>query len=189
MRRKTTGRRGNPKRKRRDAGGRRAKGSTRKASSRKPARKAPATEPSSARSREEAFRRFVASRGLRFTRQRQRIAEAFLRAGTHLAVEELYARVKRAEPRVGFATVYRTVKLLKESGLAAERHFGDRLSRYESRLRDEHCHLICTVCQGIFELEDKRLHALAREIARRRGFIVDQEKVEFYGTCRECRGK
>src|ERR1700733_10516157 len=86
-------------------------------------------------------------KGLRSTDQRRLIVETFFRSPNHVSIEELLAQVRRQDPKVGYATVYRTLKLLAECDIANERRFGDGLTRYE--LADEashHDHLICLDC-------------------------------------------
>ena len=86
----------------------------------------------SVRARMRTFEQALRERGLRSTSQRDDIARVFFGAERHLSIEELYTAVKKVNPRVGYATVYRTLKLLKECDLAAERHFDDGQARFEA---------------------------------------------------------
>jgi Fur family ferric uptake transcriptional regulator len=135
-----------------------------------------------------ALRDFVASRGLKFTRQRELIAEVFFRSGGHLKVEDLLERAREVDPQVSLATVYRTMKLLTECGLAAPHRFGDRHTRYEPAEGDDehHDHLICTGCRRIVEFYDPRIEALQEQVAADNGFKVTSHRMELYGLCREC---
>ena len=91
-------------------------------------------------------------------------------------------------PRVGYATVYRTLKLLKECGLAAERHFDDGQARYETVEEEEqHDHIICERCGKIVEFASEELERLQDQIARILGFVVARHKMELYGMCADCR--
>lgn len=129
----------------------------------------------------------MARQGLRSTAQRRLITELFFRANGHLSIDDLLARVRRKDPRVGYATVYRTLKLLVECELAAERHFGDGRTRFE--IRDEaehHDHLICLSCGRIVEFEDERIELMQEQVAERHGFSVSSHKHELYGVCAEC---
>src|SRR6478752_10307061 len=129
-------------------------------------------------------------RGLRKTEQREVIVETFFKAPHHISIEELLAQVRQKDPRVGYATVYRTLKLLTECGVAFERKFGDGLTRYE--LADEsshHDHLICTSCSKIIEFEEPKIEELQETIAARYDFELLSHKHEMYGTCAECRAK
>ena len=133
----------------------------------------------------------LARLGRRHSRQRAAIARAFFSMGGHVAVEALAARVREAEPRVSVATVYRTMKLLADGGLAVSRDFGDGRVRYEpaaARRHRDHDHLVCTGCGAIVEFESHRVEVLQRRLAHRHGFEVERRHVELYGRCARCRG-
>jgi len=130
---------------------------------------------------------FMAKKRLRSTSQRRLIVERFLACGSHVTIEELLADVRAFDRGIGYATVYRTLKLLAESGVASERRFGDGLSRYEiAEDDDHHDHLICTSCGKITEFEEPRIEALQEQVAARHGFRVASHKHELYGVCAEC---
>jgi Fur family transcriptional regulator, ferric uptake regulator len=131
---------------------------------------------------------YIAAKGLKHSRQRDRIAETFFAMGGHVSVEELVARVRRIDPRISVATVYRTMRLLSDCGLAIPRHFGGGQTRYEAAAgREHHDHLICTVCGEIFEFANEKIETLQELIARRHGFEVESHKLELYGRCVRCR--
>jgi Fur family ferric uptake transcriptional regulator len=137
--------------------------------------------------RERIFEQFIANQGLKSTRQRLLILETFFGLDGHLSVEELWARVRQVEHRVSVATVYRTMKLLAESGLAHARNFGDGQTRYEAAVgRDHHDHLICTKCGTIIEFENDQIERMQEQVARKHGFTVASHKMELYGLCRAC---
>lgn len=126
--------------------------------------------------------------GLRSTSQRRTVTDVFFRSSGHLSIEELLGLVRERDPKIGYATVYRTLKLLKDSGLAYERHFGDGVSRYEIAVEDEHHdHLICLECGTIVEFENEKIEALQDEIAARHGFKLKRHIHELYGICGDCR--
>ncbi len=143
----------------------------------------------SVRARMRRFEQALRERGLKSTAQRDDIARVFFGAEGHLSVEELYAAVKRVNPRVGYATVYRTLKLLKECSLAAERHFDDGQARYEPVEDDQqhHDHVICERCGKIVEFASEELERLQERIGRFLGFVVGRHRMELYGICAECR--
>ena len=135
----------------------------------------------------DRLQRYLSQKGLKSTRQRSLIVDAFLGAGGHLDVDQLLARVRQTDPRVSAATVYRTMKLLTECGLAHAQRFGDGHTRYESAYnRDHHDHLICTSCGAIVEFENDRIEVLQEAVARRHGFAVTNHKLELYGLCQKC---
>lgn len=134
------------------------------------------------------LRQWLKEKGLKSTSQRDDIAQVFFASSRHISVEELYAEVRKINPRVGYATVYRTMKLLKECELAAERHFADGEARFEN-IKEEghHDHLLCDRCGKIVEFTHPQIEKLQEIIARRLGFVVTNHKMEIYGICRECR--
>lgn len=132
---------------------------------------------------------YLASRGLKHSRQRERIAEIFFGLEGHVSVEELLAHARREDSRVSPATVYRTMKLLAEGGLATAREFGDGQTRYEVATgRSHHDHLVCVRCGAIEEFEEPDIEALQGAVAARHGFEVSHHRLELYGRCRRCRG-
>ena len=138
----------------------------------------------------EMLQSHMERRGLRSTDQRKLIVESFFKSPNHISIEELLAQVRQQDPKVGYATVYRTLKLLTECGVAFERKFGDGLTRYE--LADEashHDHLICTSCSKIIEFEEPKIEELQETIATRYGFELLSHKHEMYGTCADCQAK
>ncbi len=96
--------------------------------------------------------KYMLEQGLRSTSQRRIVTDTFFDSNEHLSIEELLALVRETDPKIGYATVYRTLKMLKEGGLAYERHFGDGVARYEVAIEDDHHdHLICLDCDEVFE--------------------------------------
>jgi len=133
---------------------------------------------------------YMDKKGLRSTDQRKLIVETFFHASNHVSIEELLAQVRAKDPRVGYATVYRTLKLLTECGVANERRFGDGLTRYE--LADDtshHDHLICLECGDITEFEEPRIEELQEKIAAKYGFDLRSHKHELYGLCAKCQAQ
>ncbi|HJL42239.1 MAG TPA: transcriptional repressor [Myxococcales bacterium LLY-WYZ-16_1] len=133
----------------------------------------------------ETLRDYVAKHGLKFTRQRELISEVFFKSGGHLKVEDLLERVREVDPQVSLATVYRTMKLLTECGLAEPHRFGDGHTRYEPTEGDDehHDHIICSDCGRIVEFFNAQLEQLQEEIARSHGFRLKSHRMELYGTC------
>jgi Fur family transcriptional regulator, ferric uptake regulator len=137
--------------------------------------------------KDEVLQRYMAQHGLKSTRQRSLIIDTFFSVGGHLSVEELWNRVRQQDAKVSVATVYRTMKLLNECGLAHARNFGDGQTRYEAAAgRHHHDHLICTHCGTIVEFEDDRIEEMQDAVARKHGFTVTSHKMELYGLCRNC---
>lgn len=132
----------------------------------------------------ERFRDYLVSQGLKYTRQRRTIAEVFFSSGAHLSLTELLDLARAQQASIGYATVYRTMKLLAESGLAIEHKFGEGNVLYEATLDGEHHdHLICVRCGKIVEYEDHEIERLQDELAARHGFRVVGHRHEIYGDC------
>jgi len=137
----------------------------------------------------QTFREFLLAKGLKSTRQRELILDYFLRARGHVSAEDLYLKIRKKQPNIGFATVYRTLRLFAECGIAAERNFGDGSTRYEASSSSEHHdHLICNRCGAIIEFEDARIEALQEQVARERGFQMTSHRLELFGICAGCSG-
>jgi Fur family ferric uptake transcriptional regulator len=138
----------------------------------------------------EQLSEFLADKGLKSTRQRNRILSVFVSAGRHLSAEELTLLVKKTDAGIGYATVYRTMKLLAGAGLAHERRFEDGVTRFEyDAAQGHHDHLICTGCGKIIEFENEQIEALQQNVAKKNRFLVQSHKLELYGLCSDCRGK
>ncbi len=142
-------------------------------------------EPRELKTRWQAY---LADKRLNTTAQREAIVEQFFRVTDHISIEELLAKVRRRHPKVGYATVYRTLKLLVDAGLASERQFGDGQARYEVA-GQHHDHLICAKCGLILEFEDDEIERLQERIAQRLGgFAVVAHRHELYALCPRERG-
>jgi len=138
----------------------------------------------------EHLAEYLSKQGLKATRQRDKVLEVFIASKQHLSAEELYVLVHKAHPGIGFATVYRTLKLLSQAGLAAEGRFEDGIARYEyTASRAHHDHLICTRCGLIVEFENEQIEQLQKAVAQRNGFLVQNHKLELYGLCNGCKTK
>jgi len=137
--------------------------------------------------KKKAFRDFITQKGLKSTRQRDVILDCFLASARHISIEELYLKLRAKNPNIGYATVYRTLKLFAESGIAREIQFGDGQTRYEHATEGEHHdHLVCTRCGKIIEFENETIEQLQQEVAKSHGFLIENHKLELYGVCSLC---
>lgn len=134
----------------------------------------------------ELFHSRLKDRGLKSTGQRDDIARVFFGIGQHISAERLYAEVKKINPHVGYATIYRTLRLLKECELVSERHFDDGQARYEVVSDKHHDHFICERCGKIIEFENEGLERLQETVARELKAVLTRHKMELYGICAEC---
>ena len=124
--------------------------------------------------------------GLKSTRQRDTIVETFFRLDKHISADELLEEVREQQSRIGYATVYRTLKLLVEQGFALPKDFGDGITRYDP-IHDQdphHDHLICVDCRKILEFNDEDVARLLGKIAAHHGYELRRKKLEIYAECR-----
>ena len=128
---------------------------------------------------------YMRSKGLKSTRQRDAIFEAFSSRSVHLSLDEILVLAQEKFPGLGYATVYRTMKLLVDAGVAEERQFGDGQTRYEAAEADEehHDHLICRTCHHIFEFEDDAIEERQAVIAKQRGLRIVAHRLVLWGEC------
>jgi Fur family ferric uptake transcriptional regulator len=135
----------------------------------------------------DLFKNLMAGEGLKATKQREEILNIFLKSPGHRNLSQIYAQVAKANPKIGYATVYRTLKLLTRLGLAAQRKFADGETRYERTSEgSHHDHLICLDCGKIIEFEDDALETLQNGIAQHYRFKIFHHRMELYGQCLDC---
>ncbi len=127
--------------------------------------------------------------GVRLTRQRQILLDLIDNSGEHLDAERLFQLAKEKDPKLNRVTVYRTLKMLKESGLvdeldlmhqAGDQHF------YETRLKQEHAHIICLRCGRVEEFFGEPLQKLRRQVESHFGFQIMLARTEIGGYCAHC---
>ncbi|MGE4292136.1 MAG: Fur family transcriptional regulator [Desulfovibrio sp.] len=139
------------------------------------------------KSAQQVFLEFLMSKSLSMTPQRKTIVETFLESEDHFSAEQLYERVGRRMPDIGQATVYRTLKLLVDSGLAETIDLGDGATLYEHRYgHDHHDHLVCIVCGRKIEIVDPAIESRQEALAEKYGFILTRHRMYLFGLCPEC---
>jgi Fur family ferric uptake transcriptional regulator len=128
-------------------------------------------------------------RGVRLTRQRQILLDLIDQSGQHLDAERLFQLGREKDPKLNRVTVYRTLKLLKAGGLVDEldlmHHEGDQ-HYYETRLKQEHAHVICLRCGRIEEFFGDLLQKMREQIHRHFGFEIVLMRTEVGGYCAHC---
>lgn len=128
-------------------------------------------------------------KGMRLTRQRQILLDIINESGKHLDAESLYNLAREKDPKLNRVTVYRTLKLLKEGGMvdeldlmhqAGDQHF------YETKLKQEHAHVVCLRCGKVEEFFGEPLHKLRRQVESHFGFQILIARTEIGGYCAHC---
>ena len=136
----------------------------------------------------EYFVGLLKQKKMRLTRQREAIVKLFLERDGHLCAEELYLSLRKTYPRLGEATVYRTVKLLKAAELASEVNFTGKKRRYERAFeRQHHDHLICSRCGKTAEFFNQSIEKIQERVSKESGFVPTRHRLEIFGYCRDCR--
>ncbi len=135
----------------------------------------------------QVFAEHLQRANLKRTAQRDLIFEIFLLTEEHLSSEDLYRLVQKEDETVGHTTVYRTLKLLTEAGLAREVRFGDGKTYYEHHYNHEHHdHMICTECGKVIEFFSPELEAMQDSIAEKFGFKLTHHNLRILGVCADC---
>jgi len=127
--------------------------------------------------------------GVRLTRQREILLELIDKSGKHLDADTLFELAKQKDPKLNRVTVYRTLKMLKESGLVDEldlMHYGGDQHYYETRLKAEHAHIICLRCGKVEEFFGEPLQKLRRQVEQHFGFQIVLARTEIGGYCAHC---
>jgi Fur family ferric uptake transcriptional regulator len=133
------------------------------------------------------FEQFVRQHRGRLTPQRQFIVREFLAMkGHHHNIEELHQHLRRKGKVINPSTIYRTLKLLVQAGIAVERQFANGNTQYDVNVA-HHDHLICLSCKKILEFDSPRLEGIQAEIVHNFGFEMTFHRHEIYGYCSNCR--
>lgn len=146
-----------------------------------------------AKTAEEGLNNFLMlmdQRGLNTTKQRVNIAKVFFCMAGHHSLEEIYQAIHKKHPSIGQTTVYRTIKLLCEVGLAEELHVGEGFARYEvSTAKQHHDHLVCKECGKTVEFSLPEVEKIQKELAESNGFTLLDHHHILLGICADCRKK
>lgn len=135
----------------------------------------------------EVFINCLREKDLKLTVQRKMVIDAFLQAIPHISAEELYDRLKNNNKTIGLTTVYRTLKLLRDCGLADVIRLSDGIIRYEPVFGlKQHDHLICLQCGRMIEAVNPEIEEIQQRLAQTNGFKVLSYRLEMYGICKEC---
>lgn len=137
---------------------------------------------------QEVFLNHIQKKGLKRTAQRDLILDVFLRTEGHLSGDDLFRLVREEDATVGQTTVYRTLRLLTEAGLAREVRFGDGRAHYEHNYKHEHHdHMICSECGTIIEFYSPELEAIQDAMAAKHKFRLTSHLLRMIGICADCR--
>ena len=136
------------------------------------------------------FSQYLKSKGLLHTRQRDRILDIFLKTEAHPTINDLYDIVRKKNPKIGIATVYRAITVICNAGLARQVNFGDGQRRFEHKYEHRHHdHLVCLKCGRVIEVMSPKIEAIQDRLAKKHNFTPIRHRMQIFGTCSKCKQK
>jgi Fur family peroxide stress response transcriptional regulator len=120
------------------------------------------------------------------TRQRSVVLQVVRASEGHLTASEVYEAARKLQPSISFATVYNSLRYLKESGLLREITFGNAASRYD-RETGRHDHAMCSRCGKLVDFDLPETLELMRSAARQSRFKAESIHLTLVGVCPDCR--
>jgi Fur family ferric uptake transcriptional regulator len=125
---------------------------------------------------------------LKNTKQRMQILETLFENDGHTNVDDIYHLVKKKNPKIGYATVHRTLSLLNKLGIVEATKIGNQKTLYEHKYaHNHHDHIVCTKCGKIIEVASEELEKLQNQIAKKNKFKILDHKLIIYGLCEKCK--
>ncbi len=134
----------------------------------------------------DIFKDFLRQNDLRWTPQRKSILTVFLDQEGHVPIDELHKKIHAEDSSIGIATLYRTMKLLMDAGLAEMHTFNDKTTYERLYKVRHHDHLICKACGKTVEFEPPLIEKYQEEICARHGFALKSHRMELFGLCNAC---
>jgi Fur family ferric uptake transcriptional regulator len=136
------------------------------------------------------FKQYLKEKGTLVSRQREQILNAFIRLENYPTIDDLYGSIREKGSKIGLATVYRTMKVICDSGLARELNFGDGLRHFESTSRFQHnLYLICTECGKITGVTSPEIDRFQKRLSNKSNFTSIENTMKIFGICSDCRHK
>ena len=120
--------------------------------------------------------------GKRITPQRRLVLELLAGSSSHLDADDIYQRGRRRDARLSLSTVYRTLGVLKETGVVRELHLDDEHHHYELEGKGEHAHLLCLACGRVTEVDSTAFEAAAVAAGQAHGFVITNAQIELAGA-------
>ena len=136
------------------------------------------------------FRQYLKDRGMLYSEQREQILDIFLKTEKHPTIGDLYKLVRKKNPKIGLATVYRAMRVICDADLARETDFGDGVRRFEHKYQHQHHHhLVCLKCGRAIEVVSPEIEKLQQRLAKKHGFAPVKDTMKIFGICRQCQRK
>jgi Fur family ferric uptake transcriptional regulator len=142
------------------------------------------------KSAQDIFNEYIKNKGMLVSRQREQVLDVFLKTEKHPTINDLYDLVRKKHPQIGLATIYRTMKVICDAGLATETDFGGGIRRFEHKYKHQHHdHLICLKCGRIIEVISPEIEKLQESLAKKHRFKAVKHRMEIFGICKTCKRK
>ena len=125
---------------------------------------------------------------VRLTPQRQAVLTTLETSTDHPTASDVFERVRAHLPGIGAATVYRTLALLVDQGLALELNLGDGSAARFDGNTDRHDHLVCSACGSAIDIDQALPARVLAELTARTGYAVTRYDLQFHGLCPRCQG-
>lgn len=122
---------------------------------------------------------------MKYSKQRETIRQAVEGTKQHPTAETVYEWVRRQNPGIGLATVYRNLNSLAEQGALRKIRVASGADRFDGQLH-RHSHLVCRKCREMIDLAPETMGGIAEEIRRATGFEPAEEEIVIYGICKQC---
>jgi Fur family ferric uptake transcriptional regulator len=127
-------------------------------------------------------------KGFRITPQRELIIKAITRSDHHMSAEEIFDAVGIHTQALNLATIYRTLDLLVEQGLACRNDLGGGCVVYSTIHHGPHIHLVCRLCGDIIDAEYPLIAPLGEQLQEQYAFEADLQHISIFGVCHKCKG-
>jgi len=142
------------------------------------------------KSAKTVLRQYLKNKGLLHSKQREQVLDVFLKTEKHLTIGDLYELVRKKNPKIGLATVYRAMRVICAAGLARETDFGDGVRCFEHEYQHQHHdHLVCLKCGKITEVMSPEIEKLQERLAKKYSFTPLRHRMQIFGICRKCKRK
>ena len=133
------------------------------------------------------FKQYLKEKGMLLSHQREKIFDTFMKTKNHPTVDNLYDVIRKRYPKIGLATVYRTMRIICDADLAREINFGDGVRRFEHKFhRQHHHHLVCIKCGKVIEVASGEIERLQKNLAKQHNFAPTRDTMKIFGLCSKC---
>lgn len=122
----------------------------------------------------------------RITPQRHAVLNVLAHSSDHPSAEKIYDELVTHYPTMSFATVYKTLNLLKKEGEVLELEFSEHGNRYDGKKPFPHPHVICTACGTIIDPSQLDLERITKKMMEETGFKIMTHRLDFFGLCPSC---